>query len=102
MITFYNSISVLESKGKVNTKPVICLTTGKLFDNLLDAQDAYKITILYNMIRCCEGMATYSGVDVDTPLVWRWCSDYTLMTEDDIQHCVNRAYKAYKSKAYKY
>lgn len=92
----------MERKWKVNTKPVICLTTGRLFDNLLDAQDTYKITVLYNMVRCCEGMATYSGVDVDTPLVWRWCSDYMLMTEDDIQHCVDRAYKAYKSKAYKY
>ena len=63
-------------KGKNNpmAKKVICITTGKIFDCIKDAEKHYNIG---NISKCCMGIYKHAGKLSDgTQLQWVYLEDY--------------------------
>ena len=59
---------------KYNCRPVVCITTGKLFDSIKKAEKYYKIQGMY---ACLCGRCYYSGKLPDgTPLQWMYYEDF--------------------------
>ena len=66
-------------------KKVVCLTTGKVFNTIVDAHNFYGSN-KSGIIRCCKGKSHYAGtLDDGTKLHWMYYDDYlkTLETEQE-------------------
>ena len=68
------------------SKKVICITTGEVFECILDASEKYNIHHS-NIIRCCQGVLKTSGTDPISGKRLRWayydfmCSEYENMQQ---------------------
>jgi hypothetical protein len=61
-----------ESAGKHKRIPVICVTTGKKFDYINEANDFYNIKA-GAIMRCCKGIRKSAGrLEDGTPLIWSY------------------------------
>ena len=61
---------------KEMNEKVICITTGKIFDNCKKAGDYYNIAMT-NISNCCRGKFKYIGKLQDgTKLQWKFLEDY--------------------------
>lgn len=73
-------------------KPVVCLNTKEVFNNLQEAGKAYHIDpngISY----CCRGLRnrhTAGKLEDGTKLTWLFKEDYDLKTEDEIQYIIKK------------
>jgi hypothetical protein len=67
-----------KGKDNVNSKKIICITTGKIFDCSREAAEFYHIGKSRNAISgCCKGKHKYIGkLEDGTPLVWRYYDEY--------------------------
>ena len=64
------------NKGRIpwNIKKVVCITTGKIFDNIKDAEKHYSCC---NISQCCRGKRNYAGkLSGWIELQWRYLEDY--------------------------
>ena len=72
------------------SKKVICITTGKIFDCISDAQKYYNI---YGIQNCCNHKTKYSGKLPDgTCLVWAYFDEYTELSDDEKKNYQNKDY----------
>ena len=58
---------------------VICINTGKIYNNAIDASKEYKgITTRKEIRQCCKGSIDYAGIDPITneKLIWMKYYDY--------------------------
>lgn len=70
-------INNANKNNRINKKPVICVTTGVIFDNITEASKYYGIKHSCSISFCCKGKYKTSGKLSDgTPLVWKYLEDY--------------------------
>lgn len=101
---FYGKHHTEETKKKMG-KPIICLTTKKIFFIAKEGAEFYN-TSLGNIIGCCKehiDKQNYKNKSAGklpdgTPLVWRYYEDYLNMSEEEIQQAIEAA-KANSSSA---
>lgn len=61
-----------KNNNTTNTKSVICITTGELFDSIGNAGKQYGIETS-GIVRCCQGKLKWSGKLPDgTKLIWQY------------------------------
>ena len=68
------------SEGELKTE-VICLNTGRVYKNAVEAAKAYEgITTRKDIRACCKSKIDYAGIDPKTnePLKWMKYYDYEL------------------------
>ena len=58
--------------SKVNAKPVICITTGRIFYTLTEGAKYYKIKRACDITQCCRCIRDYAGEYNGQKLVWRY------------------------------
>jgi group I intron endonuclease len=70
-------------KGKMmgfehpNSRKIICITTGKLFNCTREAGEYYNIKGVSNITSCCKGKRNYCGkLEDGTPLRWTYYDEY--------------------------
>jgi predicted transcriptional regulator len=56
-----------------NIRNIICVTTGEIFNMIIDAEKKYNNTCIE---ACCRGMSKYAGVLNGKPLIWKYLDDY--------------------------
>ena len=79
---------------KEDTRSIICLTTGQVYQNKRHAQHDTRISC-YRVICCCNDQSNYAGVLDNKPLVWKWYDEYLNMTQENIDKYINKAYELY-------
>lgn len=82
-----------------NSKKVICLNTGEVFEYIKDAAKKYNINSPSNITSCCKGRVKTVGRDVVTNegLVWMYLDDYEKMTDKDVSKIMNDSKPSYAS-----
>ena len=73
-------------------KPVVCLNTGEVFDNLQEAGSAYHIDA-NGISFCCRGLRnrhTAGKLEDGTKLTWLFKEDYDSKTEDEIEDIIKK------------
>lgn len=69
---FYGKHHTLEHRRKIS-KPVICETTGEIFQSMMEAGKRYNIKTASNIGKCCMGKLSHYGKTEDgKPLVWKY------------------------------
>lgn len=64
------------SEGELKTE-VICLNTGKIYKNAVEAAKAYEgITTRKDIRACCKGKISYAGIDPKTNEELKWMKYY--------------------------
>jgi group I intron endonuclease len=59
------------------SKKIICITTGRLFECIVDGAEYYNIKAKSHITSCCQGKRHYCGKLLDgTPLKWMYYDDY--------------------------
>lgn len=72
-----NIKKVVQGKDNPNSKKVICITTGKIFDYIREGARFYGIKDIGGISACCKGRQKSCGKLKDgTPLVWMYYTDY--------------------------
>lgn len=79
------------------TRQIICLTTDCVFPNVYKIEYEYNIP-RYRVTQCCKNYANYAGTYDNKPLVWMWYDEYKNMTNDDIQHKIDKAYNFFNKR----
>jgi len=76
----------LINMSKNNCKQVICLTTGEIFNSIVDAGRKHNIKGVSSISSCCGGKLKSAGKDIITgeKLVWKY-----YINEQDICHNYN-------------
>lgn len=67
-------IGLAKKKGKYNYKArkIICVTTGKIYDCIVDAEKETGVSH-QNIVKVCRGQRNYAGKDKNgNPLVWKY------------------------------
>lgn len=65
-----------------SSRKIICITTGKIFEQCKYAEEYYNTTSS-NIIKCCKEKQKFAGKLSDgTPLVWRYYEDYTKLQNE--------------------
>ena len=90
-------LCVYKGLGEMN-KPVVCLNTGEIFKNLIEAGEKYKIDANGISFVCKKQRnRTYAGKLQDgTRLRWLFLDEYELKTKEEIDEILN-VVKAKKS-----
>jgi len=74
------------------TRKVICITTGKKFDNIVEGVKEYRIYKCTDsqIIKCCKGKAHSAGkLEDGTKLVWMYYEDYLeQQSKNNIQEAI--------------
>lgn len=66
-------------------KSVVCVTTGEIFNVMIDASRKYGNGKRLNIDACCNKTRKYAGILEDgTPLKWMYYDEYILLNEEDI------------------
>lgn len=79
-----------EFKRKV-TRPVVCLTTKKIFYSIAEASEYYNCDKSH-LSQCCKNECKTCGkLSNGTPLVWMFLEDYKKVSEDDIRKKIEKA-----------
>lgn len=61
---------------KINFKKIICLTTGEVFDCIMDASRKYNVDNS-NIAKSCKKIYSYAGKDVNgNKLIWAYYNEY--------------------------
>ena len=69
-----HSEEAIRKTSEANSKKVICITTGKIFNSIKDAYNYYKCS---HISECCKGKNKYAGKLKDgTELKWKYLKDY--------------------------
>jgi len=90
----YNAREVLKDKTYLNI-PVICLTTGEVFDSIISAGSTYNIhrssisASCHTKINCSAGRHPING----ERMIWMYYSDYLNTTEEQINKVLNSGYR---------
>lgn len=71
--------TVQKSQARSRYVKVYCITTNKIFESMTQAAKMYG-TNRSGIKRCCEGIATYSGVFEGKELHWKYYNDYLKST----------------------
>ena len=72
-----NIKKAVQGKNNPNSKKVICITTGKIFDYIREGAKFYGIKDIGGITSCCKGRQKSCGKLKDgTPLVWMYYTDY--------------------------
>lgn len=80
------------------TKEVICTTTNKIFNSIIEASSFYNISP-YSISSCCSGRTLSGGkLQDDTPLCWLYYNDYLKKLEngEEIIMVVSNKYRRKK------
>lgn len=81
----YNPLEEQKSfKGKCgdkhpNSKKVVCLNTGEVFESINLAKNKYNVSIKY----CCDKRIKHAGVINGEKLVWSYYDDYVKLTDEE-------------------
>ena len=59
---------------------IICLTTGEIFDSMVEGINKYNAT---KIGRCCKNQQKTSGVLNGTPLKWMYLSDFEKLSREE-------------------
>ena len=87
------------NKGKCRTeefkrklgRPVICLTTKRIFYSIAEASEHYNCDKSH-LSQCCKNECKTCGkLSNGTPLVWMFLEDYKKASEDDIRKKIEKA-----------
>jgi len=83
----YNSKSCTSSI--INFYKIICLTTGEIFNSLIEAEKTFNI-FKGGVLKCCKNKIHSAGVHPDTKekLVWMYYNEYILKTKDEINNII--------------
>lgn len=73
----YNAHEAMVQNGKSsspsNKRPVLCITTGEIFESITMAKTVYDVYSIGNIIQCCKNKRNYAGKLPDgTPLQWQY------------------------------
>lgn len=91
----------LNHKGKYHSqsKKVICLNTGEVFDSIRSASEIYSNSNAITISKVCKGQAYYSGkLEEKTYLQWQFYEDWIkepkiLLTNSEINNLIYRKSK---------
>lgn len=77
--------SIEKRKRSSPLKPIVCLNTGELFRQAKDATDAYGLSTISNLHKCCKHVQHSCGVDAQGhPLYWLYLDEYLSMSDSEI------------------
>lgn len=80
--TRLNLCSYLGVKNKL--VKVICLSTGDIFNSLLEAKDYFDMSSSAHIINCCKGKRKSAGKDFNgKPLRWMYYNDYIKLNNNE-------------------
>lgn len=88
-----------ETKQKISDslwkhkKKVICLTSGKIFNSVIDAEHYYNVPNP-NIIKNCKGKRRYAGKDFNgVPLIWRYFEEgLCQLTKEEVEEIAYAPY----------
>lgn len=74
-------------------RKIICLTTGKIFDTIIEASKYYNIKSWSNITHCCQGKRYYCGNIGDKLLTWAYYDDYKQLGNKYIKNKIHNTYR---------
>jgi hypothetical protein len=99
MSEYHKSKSLKNEHLHHKGKSIICITTGKQFDSMVEASDFYNCNP-NTIALCCKGKRQSSGkLEDGTKLVWVYYNEYINMSKEQIHNKIiennkiNRNYK---------
>lgn len=73
-----------KGKNNCNYKPIICITTNKVFNSHSEASECYNIKSKSHITSVCQGKRNYCGkLDDGTKLKWMYYEDYLEKQENN-------------------
>lgn len=82
---YLSGVHIVARKYHDALRSVVCLDTGKLFHNVMEASDAYNIPNYLHILDVCEGHRSYAGKHPikKVRLSWMYLEDYeSLLLEE--------------------
>ena len=70
-----SKLKKIKGKDHPNAKKVICITTNRIFDSIVEASNFYNIKG-HHISECCLGKRKTAGKLNGVPLVWMYLKDY--------------------------
>ena len=70
-------------------KAVICVTTGKIYESIMEAEKQTGVTHS-NIVHCCKGKHKSAGVIDGKTAVWMYLEDYEKLSKEEVNKIKNQ------------
>lgn len=70
-----HTYSIKESRNRSISNKIVCITTNKEFDSIVDGAKFYN-TLATSVSKCCRHKAGYAGYYNGQKLIWMYKTEY--------------------------
>lgn len=82
-----NTYSIKESRNRSISNKIVCITTNKEFDSIVDGAKFYN-TLATSVSKCCRHKAGYAGYYNGQKLIWMYKTEYDNFPKEKLKDYV--------------